>query len=244
MAELNSAAFIAIAGNGLSVSEDLARRFLACQLDPKCDEPEARDFPGRDIFLASIKAHRTELLAAALTIWCWGRQNQQCLKRGKPLGSFETWASWVRDPLFTLGCADPVEAMAKAKARDPRRLKIVELFIVWWENHGDRPMRVSELADAVIEIADPHGKNRQSLAVFIGHLEGTRSRICADLPETSRAMVCRKIPAATNRRLRPIDAKPSLRLCRSFSAFSVFPGRGHCPGRPRVSGVRLERFQL
>lgn len=175
MAELNSTAFIAITGNGLSVSEDLARRFLACELDPKCDAPEARDFPGRDVFLASIKARRAKLLAAALIIWRWGRQNQQSLKRGKPLGSFETWASWVRDPLLTLGCADPVEAIAKAKARDPRRLRIVELFTVWWERHGDDPVTVSGLDAAVTCIADPQGRGRQYLAIFIGHLEGTRA---------------------------------------------------------------------
>lgn len=127
------------------------------------------------MFLASIKGRRAELLAAALTIWRWGRQNQQSLKRGKPFGSFETWASWVRDPLLTLGCADPVEAIAKAKARDPRRLRIAELFTVWWENHRDRPMRVSELADAVTTIADPQNRGRQFLALYIGRLAGTRA---------------------------------------------------------------------
>lgn len=176
MAALNSTAFIAITGNGLSVSEDLARRFLACELDPKCDDPEARDFPqGRDGFLASIKCRRAELLAAVLTIWRWGRQNQGALQRGKPFGSFETWASWVRDPLLTLGCTDPVAQISKAKARDPRRQRIAELFAAWWENHRSAPMKVEELDDAVKAIADPQGRGRQYRATFMSTLSGTRT---------------------------------------------------------------------
>jgi hypothetical protein len=44
MAVLNSTAFIAITGNGLTVSEDLARRFINCKLDAGCEDPESRPF--------------------------------------------------------------------------------------------------------------------------------------------------------------------------------------------------------
>ena len=174
MAELNSTAWIAVTGNGLTISEDLARRFLGVELEPNCDNPEARDFPqGRDGFLAEIKTRRAELLSSALTIWRWGRQNQ--MQRGKPLGSFGTWAAWVRDPLLTLGCADPVEAIAKAKARDPLRQRVSELFNAWWLEHRTAPMKVNELAECVRAIADPQGRGRQYLATFIGKLSGTRA---------------------------------------------------------------------
>ncbi len=174
MAELNSTAWIAVTGNGLTISEDLARRFLAVELDPQCDDPEARDFPtGRDGFLAEIKDRRAELLSAALTIWRWGRQNE--MTRGKPLGSFETWAAWVRDPLLTLGCVDPVEAIAKAKARDPLRQRVSEMFAAWWREHRTAPMKVAELAEDVRAIADPQGRGRQYLATFITKLSGTRA---------------------------------------------------------------------
>ena len=42
MVPLNCAAFVAVTGNGLSVSEDLARRFLEVLLDPQCEDSEAR----------------------------------------------------------------------------------------------------------------------------------------------------------------------------------------------------------
>src|SRR5262249_16110571 len=64
---LNSSALVCVTGNGLTVAEDLARRFIRSVLDPKCEDPEQRDFaPG---FLEGIEQRRAELLTAALTIW-------------------------------------------------------------------------------------------------------------------------------------------------------------------------------
>ena len=45
MVPLNSIAFLAITGNGLTVTEDLARRFNPCELDARCEDPEARPVP-------------------------------------------------------------------------------------------------------------------------------------------------------------------------------------------------------
>jgi hypothetical protein len=173
MVPLNCAAFIAVTGNGLTVSEDLARRFLEVLLDPKCEDPEARPFPPG--FLAGISANRTVLLAAALTIWRWGRQNAADMKRGLPLGSFEMWAEWVRDPLLTLGCQDPVERVRAAKANDPRRRLVAELFTAWWEYHSNKPIKVADLADPVQRLLDPQARGRQYIASRVSQLEGTRA---------------------------------------------------------------------
>src|SRR5205814_970087 len=88
MLVLNSAAFVVLTGNGLRVTEDLARRFIIVNLDARMENPEARPFaPG---FLDGIMRRRIELLEAALTILRFGRMNAGQLARGgKPLGSFE-----------------------------------------------------------------------------------------------------------------------------------------------------------
>lgn len=173
MVLLNSTAFIAVTGNGLTVTEDLARRFIHCELDAHCEDPEIRPFgPG---FLEQIERQRSELLAAALTIWCWGRQNPALLQRGKPLGSFELWAEWCRDPLLALGCRDPVERIEALKANDPRRQRIAELFQTWWEHHSSVPMKVNQLAEAVRNVADPQDRGRQYLATSIASLAGTQA---------------------------------------------------------------------
>jgi hypothetical protein len=129
------------------------------------------DPPG---FLSTINGKRRELLAAALTIWRWGRRNP--LKRGQPLGSFERWASWCRDPLLTLGCVDPVRRIADIKRDDPRRAQVAEFFTTWHELYSDRAIKVRELDISLRRLADPLGHgSRQSLASFVANLDGTRA---------------------------------------------------------------------
>jgi hypothetical protein len=170
---LNSTAFIAITGNGLTISEDLARRFIYCELDACCENPESRSFsPG---FLEDILSRRSELLAAVLTMWRFGRQNATSLKRGKSLGSFETWSEWCRDPLLTLGCCDPVERIDVLKSKDHRRQLVGELFKIWWEKHGSTPKAVNDLDISVKAIIDPQGRGRQYLAAAIVRLAWTRA---------------------------------------------------------------------
>ena len=70
MLPLNATAFIAMTGNALTISEDLTRRFVAIDLDPRVEDPEARAFPN-DI-TQTVKDRRIDLLVAALTIWRWG----------------------------------------------------------------------------------------------------------------------------------------------------------------------------
>ena len=116
---------------------------------------------------------RKELLAALLTIWRWGRIATG-IKAGRPLGSFEQWTKWVRDPLLDLGCQDPAERVSEAKLRDGQRQETADLFEVWWKKHGDRPIAASKLHDDVKQAADPQKRGRQHLASKLANLTGTR----------------------------------------------------------------------
>lgn len=167
---LSSSAFIAATGNGLIVSEDLARRFIEVRFDAKVEDPETREFKG-DI-VKEITDHRTELLAACLTIWRWGLQSS--LAKGRTLGGFEQWCAWVRDPLLALGCVDPVLRISEAKQSDPHRLRKAEIFQVWWNSHGNQPTTVADLSTEVCHLLDPQGRGRQYLARAVSALEGTR----------------------------------------------------------------------
>ena len=95
--------------------------------------------------------------------------------RGLPLGSFEQWAEWVRDPLLTLGCADPVERVRQAKANDPRRQNIIALFAAWWQHHGDRPVAAVDLHEAVEATLNPQKRPRQYVAQRLLQMTGTRA---------------------------------------------------------------------
>ena len=43
---MNSTAFVAVTGNGLSVTEDLVRRFIYAEFDARCEDPEFTSFCG------------------------------------------------------------------------------------------------------------------------------------------------------------------------------------------------------
>ena len=172
MMTLNSSAFVILTGNGLRISEDLARRFIAIDLDARTEDPETRRF-NNDI-RAEVMNQRDKLLGAVLTIWRWGRQAQD-IQRGRPLGGFERWCRWVRDPLIDLGCQDPTNRIGETKRRDSKRRHIAELFEVWWDKHRDCPVSAFKLHDDVKLLADPQLSGRQFLTAYLEKLAGTRS---------------------------------------------------------------------
>jgi hypothetical protein len=171
MLPLNASAFVILTGNGLTVSEDLARRFVTVDFDPRTEDPEARPFTTN--IRAEVTVRRKELLAALLTIWRFGRIAPD-IEAGIPLGSFEQWCRWVRDPLRALGCQDPAERVSEAKERDSRRQAVADLFAIWWHQHRDEPVSVRHLHDDVKQAADPQGRGRQFLAAQLEKLVGTR----------------------------------------------------------------------
>src|SRR5262249_50780350 len=132
-------------------------------------------------FLELVHAERPRLLADALTIWRWGRQSR--LPGGKPLGSFELWCEWCRDPLLALGCRDPVDRIAQIKAQDPQRQKMTSIFEAWWLAHGDMLIKANDVDVTVIELIDDKAirkgdgelqYNRQFVAGFLKRHVGTR----------------------------------------------------------------------
>jgi hypothetical protein len=173
--------FIGITGNGLQVAEDMARRILACHLDAQMENPEERKFrPG---FLEDIFAQRPSLLSDALIIWRWGRQNSGALTAGRPLGSYEVWCQWVRDPLLALGMKDPVDRLKDIKANDPRRRALTDIFEVWWNVHKSAELKASELDPQVVELIDENASlnedgtlrfSRQRVAKFLTTYANTR----------------------------------------------------------------------
>jgi hypothetical protein len=159
---LNPIAHVVWTGNDVSVAEDCIYRIVRCEMDAKCEQPRLRKFKdGVDRFLVDIKAQRAELLSAILTIARWGRRRAEPLPAGKPFGSFETWASWIRDPLLALGARDPLDRIAVAKDDDISRAHIIEILETWFRHHGEAPMLANKLADPVKDAIDPERTRRK-----------------------------------------------------------------------------------
>ena len=172
MVDLNASALVLLTGNGLSVSEDLARRFISLELDPRTEHPEARSF-ARDVRV-DVRSCRAEMLTDLLMIWRWGRQ-EVGLEKGRPLGSFDQWCRWVRDPLLTLGCCDPAIRVGDAKHKDALRQWIAEVFTCWWDRHADNAVALRDLHPDVLQALDRQQRGgRQHQASLLTGLVGTR----------------------------------------------------------------------
>jgi hypothetical protein len=175
---LHTRTFIGITGNGVQIAEDMARRMLNVHLDAKMENPEQRPFaPG---FLDRVHGDRAKLLSDALTIWRWGRQTGP--QAGLPIGSYEQWAQWCRDPLLALGCRDPVDRITEIKASDPFRTRLLSFYELWWSKHQDQMVKANDLDDELKEIADGKATkrgdgslnyNRQRVVWFLTHHVGT-----------------------------------------------------------------------
>ena len=129
--DVPTSALFAATGNNLILEGDLTRRSIRCELDAKVERPELREFAvnPKTVF----RQRRGELVSAALTILRAGRVAE--LKPiSPPLGGFEMWSSWVRNPLQWLGCADPCDSMERLYQGDPAR-ESHEVMIVTWRDH-------------------------------------------------------------------------------------------------------------
>jgi len=150
MVPLHTRTFIVITGNAVEIAEDMARRIIVTNFDARMEDPEARKFaPG---FLDSIFTSRAQLLTDVLIIWRWGRQSR--LRSGTPLGNYEVWCQWCRDPILALGGRDPVDRIAEIKAADPTRAHLIEVFDAWFAVHRDDLIKATDLDPNVIEHID------------------------------------------------------------------------------------------
>lgn len=95
-------------GNNLQLIGDLARRVVFVRLVSGDARPEDRSgFRIPDV-RAWVKTNRGRLIAAALTI-LRAYAAAGCPSQGlKPFGSFESWSTYVREPLVWLGLPDPI----------------------------------------------------------------------------------------------------------------------------------------
>ncbi len=188
MVELYSTALIGMTGNALTPGRDLVRKVIVTSFDARTEVPALRKFPlATEAWLAHIKARRGELLSAALTIWRFGRQQEQtgCLAAGEAFGSYEQWCRWCRDPLMMLGCKDPVVQIHELREADPQRENLAEIYTTWWECHANKwvspatrlPTGAEPLAAAVREIINADGKTStpQALRTFLNKLHKNRS---------------------------------------------------------------------
>jgi len=133
-------------GNNLTFQGDMTRRALLCTIDPRCENPEAReDFRIKGRLEDFVMDRREGYVKNGLTIL------KAYANAGKPkqkipqYGSFEEWSNWVRSALVWLGCADPNLTREKIEQSDPVKTNNRVIVNLWNKIYGNSPMKVSEI---------------------------------------------------------------------------------------------------
>jgi hypothetical protein len=169
-------------GNNIQFVGDISTRTLVCDLDPKCERPEEREF---DINLHHyIPQHRGELVVAGLSIL---RAYHVAGRPGMGLsvfGRFEEWSHWIRSALVWLGMADPCLTRRRVEDSDPVRAELSELLQALHGHFQSGSFRVSTvlavmdsndtLRQAVMPILATAGQGQsqaQCLGLFFQHVQ-------------------------------------------------------------------------
>lgn len=129
-------------GNNLVVAGDLTTRIVPCNLDPKVERPEEREFK-RNLY-DWIPVNRPRLVQAGLTVlraYIVASKPKQPIKN---FARFEDWSGLVRSALVWLGKADPLIGREQIEDGDPIRVKLRSLLLAWWQTFKSTPATSKE----------------------------------------------------------------------------------------------------
>lgn len=134
-------AMIMATGNNVDIAGDTARRVLRSMIESPLENPEERTGFRYPDLLGWVRANRTRLVVAGLTILrayvVAGRPDVGT----KPWGSFESWARLVPPALVWAGAPDPMLARVTNDASaEPERVALAVLVGSWGRLAGDTGM--------------------------------------------------------------------------------------------------------
>lgn len=148
-------------GNNLVLHGDITTRVVPCDLDPKCERPEEREF-NFDI-RQHILENRGTLVPAALTILRAYKLAGSPAQNIPVFGRFEDWSDSVRSALVWCGEADPCLGRARIEETDPVRSDIKAVFDCWSERFGSEVVTAAELVKASGEESDVGQRMKEAL---------------------------------------------------------------------------------
>ncbi len=147
-------------GNNVMPEQDLARRVLTINLDPKVEIPAALEYKNDPV--ATVRANRGKHIMAVINIIeAWqsaGSPKGELVNIASYSGS---WTTFCRQPLAWLGIADPAVAVAEQINHDPDRETLGELLRVWHALFGDVPTTIRKAVDQQVlyqNNADDHSR--------------------------------------------------------------------------------------
>jgi len=136
-------------GNNPTLSLELARRTIRIHLDAQMDRPWERTAFRHPDLRAWVRAHRADLVWAALTL------GQAWIAAGRPVGSarlggFESWSETLGGILAVAGIPGFLMNLEDTYQRADPEGEVWRAFTErWWDKHADHDVSVSDLWELV-----------------------------------------------------------------------------------------------
>ncbi len=149
-------------GNNVQVSHEMARRCVLIRMDAKLEHPESgREFR-HDPLMDWVRAHRGELVWAALVlVQAWVAKGRP---RGtKSKGTFESWAKTISGIFEVCGMPGFLENKDELEAySDSEEETWTAIIEAWWSTHGDKPVGSGDLLSIAVQHLSELGEAGQS----------------------------------------------------------------------------------
>lgn len=145
-------------GNDIEPIGDTRRRVVSIRLEPDDDMPALRRFQSDPV--AEVRRNRPRAVMAALEIIRAFQAAGSPTADVPPIGTFEEWSTWCRQPLLWLGLPDPATSLIKQVNHDADQDARKHFLIALREHFGSAPFLVQE----IIKAADRDDELRDVLA--------------------------------------------------------------------------------
>lgn len=133
---------IALTGNNIGVTDELARRTLRIRILSTDDRLGERAFERRDP-VRWAQEHRGSILHAAFTILRASASATLPIPTLPPWNSFESWSMLVRSAVVLAGFADPIETMRRTRAESDVQTPAATTILAFMADRGT--MRASDI---------------------------------------------------------------------------------------------------
>jgi hypothetical protein len=145
----------AATGNNLRVTGDMPRRSYSIHLDANTERPWERTGFHIKGLECHVKAHRGDLLSAAMTIIRAWYTNGKPQANVPMLGSFEEWASTVGSVLEFAGVPEFLGNLAQTQlVQDDDTQQWNAFFEAWWDCFGGRDVTAEDVCRLILPRKD------------------------------------------------------------------------------------------
>ena len=198
--ELPARTTVILTGNNIVADSDNARRFLPCQLQPGCENPERRRFENADVYHNTL-LNRPQIIQAALSLikgylGTLSAGDAVAVEASKaPPSGFPEWDRMVRFPLLWAMGVDVLEAIDRSKNTSADLLAKQTVLLGLYDIFPDQEFSATEVLSRALCFFDgaqlpgeDGGRGRRGSAISSAQLRDALYQVHGGFADNTRAV--------------------------------------------------------